>query len=106
MTPHTMLPESEVACPLANINGTAPAALIEECCTALERLREARDALAAVTVNGRDFQTAELGRFRTAYQQHNRRLTSLAHIMREVEIMAESVAEQQAARAATQRRTP
>jgi hypothetical protein len=82
-----------VVTPTINLNGTSPRELLEQQCLAIEALRAAISAVQAAAPNGRDYQTALPGTFHLAQQGHADRLARLEGVMKELEEIAQHVAD-------------
>lgn len=80
--------------PAIHLNGSDPLVLLAEYGAALEAIRKAKDALAAVTVNGRDYYTISSEAPSVAYKEHAARRKALADIEAELESVALHIAEQ------------
>jgi hypothetical protein len=81
--------------PVVNINGTSAKNLLEEYRAAGHALRTAIEAVSAMTVHGRDFQTAPEGLYQKARAEQVERLRKLQDVLKEVEAMHMAVYEQE-----------
>jgi hypothetical protein len=79
--------------PHINLNGTAPAVLLEDHLTAIATLRSAISTLQAAAPHSRDFQTAPQGTYNKAYQEHRDRLARLEIVMGDLEAIAEHISD-------------
>ena len=88
--------------PIININGSSADRLIAECKNAERALFDATEAVSAMTVHGRDFQTAPDGAYERMVKEHRERLAKLSAVYGEirslrVQIHAQAVARRRAA---------
>jgi hypothetical protein len=74
--------------PTLHMNGTAPRDLFRECRTAMDGLSTAQEALAAMTVNGRDYYPQGDDAFTKARAEHVKRLDAIRCIREEIEKIA------------------
>lgn len=81
--------------PKVNINGTSADELLEQNKEALRALLEAFAAVQQCAPHGRDYQTVEPEQYRLARQQHNRWLTQLDDMRKEIEQVALDILAQQ-----------
>lgn len=79
--------------PTVNMNGTSGKALFEMNLAAVEKLRDAIDALAKACPNGRDYQTVGPEAMRRAVAEHGQRIERLQYVMAELETITESLAD-------------
>lgn len=84
--------------PVLNLNGSNGKDLYDELCTAWDQLQKAREAIASVTVHGRDFQTQPHGTWLRAHSQKNAALFHLDDANEWVEANLNSVRDQLSAR--------
>lgn len=84
--------------PVLNLNGSNGEDLYDQWCTAWYQLQKARDAIASVTVHGRDFQTQPHGTLTKALSQKNVALFHLDDANEWVEANLNSVRDQLSAR--------
>ena len=84
--------------PVLNLNGSDGRDLYDQLCTAWYQLQKARDAIASVTVHGRDFQTQPHGTLTKALSQKNAALHQLDDANEWVEANLNSVRDQLSAR--------
>jgi hypothetical protein len=90
-----------VTAPTLNLNGTSGEALMQELRTAGEAVRTAIEAVGAMTVHGRDFQTAEIGAYNQARFEQKARLEKLRSVLDEIRCLQENVYEQMQSRRRT-----
>ena len=101
MGPHSHLSyqmSNSYTTPVLNLNGSNGKDLYDELCTAWDQLQKAREAIASVTVHGRDFQTQPHGTWLTAHSQKNAALHQLDDANQWVEANLNSVRDQLSAR--------
>lgn len=87
--------------PRINLNGTSANALIDETRQALNAVAKARDAVAEMTVHGRDYQTyPDLGNteYRIARDEQTLRLRKLDEVLRELESLYTNLLDQKEGR--------
>jgi hypothetical protein len=80
--------------PVLNLNGSNGKDLYEELKTASDQLQKAREAVASVTVHGRDFQTQPDGTWIKAFSQKNAALFHLDDANEWIEANLNSVRDQ------------
>lgn len=71
--------------PLVHLNGTGRQSLIDEVRDAVNALHAARDAVATMTVHGRDFYPVGMEHFDAYRSQHRDRLARLEDVQEELE---------------------
>ena len=84
--------------PVLNFNGSNWEDLYDQWCTAWYQLQKARDAIASVTVHGRDFQTQPRGTWLRAHSEKIAALLDLDDANEWVEANLNSVRDQLSAR--------
>lgn len=84
--------------PVLNLNGSNGYALHDQLITAWDQLQKAREAIANVTVHGRDFQTQPHGSWHKAYAEKSLVLRQLDDANEWVEANLNSVRDQLSAR--------
>lgn len=80
--------------PTIHLNGTSKASLMAEYLAALEAMRNAIEAVQAITVHGRDFYVKEEGALLKATSQKRKQLTALDSVYAELEQIALMIDEQ------------
>ena len=80
--------------PTVHLNGTNGNVLLQEYVAAMDAIRQAANALANVTVHGRDYYTQAAGAYATAREEHHTRLKALEDMQSELEEIALKVQEQ------------
>ena len=84
--------------PVLNLNGSDGKDLLDQLCTAWDQLQKAREAIASVTVHGRDFQTHPNGTWLRAHSEKLEALHQLDDANEWVEANLNSVRDQLSAR--------
>jgi ferritin len=79
--------------PTVNMNGTSGKELFETNLAAVEKLRDAIDALAKACPNGRDYQTLGREAMKRAVEEHGQRMERLKYVLAELETITESLAD-------------
>lgn len=79
--------------PTCNLNGTSPNDLFDQVVGALSALRTAQKAFEDASPNGRDYPQGP-GVFKLAQEAHSSRVKRLADLQRELEEIAENIADQ------------
>jgi hypothetical protein len=77
--------------PTIHLNGTPKDSLIDALCVAVNSLHQAGKDLAATAPNGRDYYPQGNGAINTAIDQHAARMQKLSDVIRELEVIAESI---------------
>jgi len=80
--------------PVLNLNGSNGKDLYSELCTARDQLQKAREAIASVTVHGRDFQTQPHGTWLRAHSEKSAALHQLDDANEWIEANLNSVYDQ------------
>jgi hypothetical protein len=80
--------------PTINLNGTAPRVLLDQHLKAIDTLRYATSTLQAAEPSDRDYQTAPIGTFTAAMQEHCDRLRRLRTVIDELQEIAEHISDQ------------
>ncbi|HEU5463457.1 MAG TPA: hypothetical protein VFV82_04960 [Candidatus Binatia bacterium] len=79
--------------PTIHMNGTSREELLDQLCKAGAALRDAMGALAEASPNGRDYYVQGDGAIRQALAEHAARREKLAEVLKEIEELAEHVAD-------------
>lgn len=77
--------------PTIHLNGTSRESLTEEYQTATDALRAAINALAAITINGRDYYPQGASAFQIANNRRAEMLNTLCNLRSEVEAVVETL---------------
>jgi hypothetical protein len=80
--------------PTINLNGTTARELLEQQVMAIEAMRCAISRLQTAAPHARDYQTAPVGAFTSAMDEHRNRVKRLIGVMRELEEIAEHISDQ------------
>lgn len=83
-----------ITTPVVNLNGTDPVSLIRQYVTAQTTARVLIDMLGRVSPHGRDYQTAETGRYTIAVAEHRARIEAVQRISEDMEALALDVQRQ------------
>ena len=76
--------------PIVHLNGTSLDSLLDQRINFLDAMRQALDAFASMSPNGRDYYL-EPGLFEKAIAQHRRRLDALLAVLNDVEVETEKL---------------
>jgi hypothetical protein len=79
--------------PTIDPNGTAPRVLLEQQVAVIEAMRCAISRLQSAAPDARDYQTAPVGAFTSAMDEHRDRLKRLIGVMRELDEIAEHISD-------------
>ena len=79
--------------PTIHMNGTSRKDLLESYMNAMDKLREAIQAVSDAYPNGRDYYVQESGAYQVAVAEQQDRLQRLTSVREEMEALAESVAD-------------
>jgi hypothetical protein len=79
--------------PTINLDGTPPRVLLEQQVVVIEAMRSAISRLQSATPNARDYQTALVGAFTSAMDEHRERVKRLVGVMRELDEIAEHISD-------------
>lgn len=80
--------------PTIHLNGTSANALFEQVCDAMGAMRAAIVALDRASPNGRDYYTQGPNALAEAIAEHDERVKRLLSVQRELETLAEHIADQ------------
>ena len=80
--------------PTVHLNGTKGQDLLESYLKAVDKLRDAIQAVMNAYPNGRDLYTQEPGAYQVAVVEQQERLEKLTEVKKEMEMLAEAVADQ------------
>lgn len=97
------MPTPKLAVPLINLNGSSAESLLADLSEACLAVGAASGALAKITPHGRDYQLNP-GDYKLAREQHEARQHALQAISDELEAIATSIYDQQAAQEEHRRR--
>jgi polysaccharide pyruvyl transferase WcaK-like protein len=78
--------------PTIHMNGTSQQELLDQICMALSAIRDAEQAMRAVTPNGRDYYPQGPDAIQEALRQHANRLHNLRAVHDELEQIGETIA--------------
>lgn len=67
--------------PTIHLNGTSKKELLDQSLLVVEKIRDAMEALAKATPNGRDYYVQGPNAIKTALEEHNARATKLQEVL-------------------------
>lgn len=84
---------TDLILPTIHMNGTSKAALLEQCCDAIDAMHTAGKALAQFCPNGRDYYPQGPAATGKALDQHEARMKKLRDIIAELEKIGEHISD-------------